>query len=146
MTGMVGKPMSKKRGSARSITSRPFLWPTTWKQRRKCVQKSQEEPRALILLSLTHLHNCDGTVSDGRPIDGAHHDSSCGEWTGPGQSSVDLLEEVDQRPWTRHKTTHLTLPYYINRILVISKPTRNLGNFVTFSKQTFFFFIMCMII
>lgn len=31
MTGMVGRPMSRNRGSARSITSRPSLWPTTWR-------------------------------------------------------------------------------------------------------------------
>lgn len=88
----------------------PSYAPPPKNREEKVFERAKESQAPFFPPSSTHLHNRDGTVGHGRPINGAHHDSSCSERTGPGQSSIHLLEEVHQRPWKRHKTTHLTLP------------------------------------
>lgn len=60
----------------------------------KVFKRANKSQAPRFLPSLTHLHNGDGTIGHGWPINGAHYDSSRSERTGPGQSSIHLLEEV----------------------------------------------------
>lgn len=50
------------------------------------------------LHSRSYLHDCDCSVGDSSPIDGAHHDAGSGEGSGLRDETVSQVQYVDYRP------------------------------------------------
>ena len=48
-----------------------------------------------------HLHDSDGSVGDGGPVDGAHHDAGSSEGSGLRDEPVSQVQHVDHGTWWR---------------------------------------------
>ena len=105
---MVGRPMSRNSGSARSITYSPFLCPTTctrthsWRSNRLS-HSPVLHPVCRYAVNSAYLHDSHSSVCDSWPVHSPDHHPDSSEGADPGQGSVYLLEEIHQRAWERKK-------------------------------------------